>query len=69
MDAPLSRGHPRKKGKEMSDSFVSIDTDEEEDCNCWEEFGELCQSCSDYVEDMLTEQQISYYQEQRHGII
>jgi hypothetical protein len=53
----------------MSDSFVSVDTDDEEDCDCWEEYGELCQPCSDYAEDLITEQQISYYQEQRRGIV
>lgn len=56
------------KGKEMSESFASIDTNDEEDCNCWEEYGELCQPCEDYAEDQHTDLLIGYYQEWSRGI-
>lgn len=52
----------------MLDNIVSIDTDDEEDCNCWEEFGELCQPCRDYLEDQHTDLLIGYYQEWSRGI-
>ena len=43
--------------------------EEEEDCMCWEEFGELCDDCAAYAEDQHTQHLIDVWKEQQAGII
>ena len=42
--------------------------EEEEDCQCWEEFGELCDDCEAYTEDQYTQHLINVWKEQQAGI-
>jgi hypothetical protein len=43
--------------------------EEEENCLCWEEFGEMCDECEAYAEDQHIQRMIDVWQEEKAGTV
>lgn len=46
-----------------------IDIEDELDCKCWEEYGESCDECDAYAEDLHIQHLIDVWKDRQAGIM